>query len=130
MNQASAAEPGQNPPVPALMLAFEGSRDQIMNKLILDTVAEPDEGFAPLKVKFSVTADEPVKNPRYTWDFADGSEESHEAKPTHVFKKPGLFKVTVKLRDHGTEKRGEDFVYVDVEEREAPPKAPKAPKVK
>lgn len=47
--------------------------------------AEPIEGIAPLKVRFSTSTDLQCK-----WRFGDGSSSSQK-NPVHIYKKPGLY---------------------------------------
>jgi PKD repeat protein len=86
--------------------------------LILIAEAEPDEGPVPLEVKFRVEADEPMVDPKYEWDFGDGSPESNEAEPKHTYRKPGLYTVTVEIKDQGTGYKGKDSLLVDALEPE------------
>lgn len=64
-------------------------------------------GMAPFSVLFSATVS--GLNPEvYTWDFGDGylSKEIH---PTHIYNNPGIFNVTLTIKD----KNG--IEYVDTE---------------
>lgn len=60
---------------------------------ILD--ASPDYGPAPLKVQFSADVECTSGDPKYEWDFGDGSPKSNEAKPEHTYAKPGEFSASV-----------------------------------
>jgi peptide/nickel transport system substrate-binding protein len=61
-------------------------------------VSSPSIGDAPLTVTFTpvVTGGDPPY--AYEWLFDDGSL-SYEASPTHVFEKPGFYRVTMNLKD-------------------------------
>lgn len=56
-------------------------------------VASITEGVPPLKVEFNSAGGE-----RKQWDFGDGTT-SQEARPTHVFQKPGLYSVKLTVTD-------------------------------
>ncbi|WP_192820433.1 gliding motility-associated C-terminal domain-containing protein [Rufibacter sp. LB8] len=54
------------------------------------TVQTPTPGCAPYAVSFvNFTSG----NNTYSWDFGDGSAPSTDKNPTHVFEKPGLYRV-------------------------------------
>lgn len=86
--------------------------------LIFSIDATPDQGRPPLQVQFSVTsyedADE-MPQPKYTWNFGDGSPESHEEKPAHTFTKAGEYKVTLKITA-ANQQSGVDDTEIDVGE--------------
>ena len=115
-DDAQAPPPTINPEVLKELQISESEAREILNKLILDTVADPDEGPAPLTVHFTVKADEEVAKPEYLWNFGDASGESKEASPTHTFKEPGLYTVTINLKDGAGKKRGSDELLVGVTE--------------
>ncbi len=85
--------------------------------LVLLAEGEPDIGPPPLKVVFTVESllDETMKEPKYTWDFGDGSPESHEGNPTHVYEKPGSYTATIRIVDKDG-LLGWDEVDIEVEE--------------
>jgi PKD domain-containing protein len=92
------------------------STDLTLLKLLVITEAEPDSGPAPLKVQFKAEiyeGDDPVK-PKFQWTFGDGSKSSNEQNPTHVYKKPGTYRVLVTATDVG-DRTGSDTLEIDVE---------------
>ena len=114
--EAPPPEAGKAPP-PAPTLTEEDKA--LLKKLLLHLSAEPDYGPAPLTVQFSLEhfeTDTPVK-PKYTWDFGDGSKKSHEQNPKHTYKKPGKYKVIIKVTD-AVGQAGEDDLQIDVEKPE------------
>ena len=76
--------------------------------------AEPEVGPAPLAVQFGT--DDPfhsLMRPTYRWKFGDGSPESTEKSPVHVYEKPGEYEVTLFVEDR--EATDEDSVEIQVE---------------
>lgn len=88
--------------------------------IIVFCEGEPDSGPAPLRVEF--TASDPFMNieePKYHWDFGDGSPPSDERKPVHVYERPGRYTAHLTVTDiHGME--DEDTTEVVVEEAGGP----------
>lgn len=79
---------------------------------------DPDIGPAPLTVQFSV--DDPfmeLLNPKFEWNFGDGSPISHQRSPKHVYEKPGKYTAHLRVTEFGDE--DEDTVDIVVEEPEA-----------
>src|SRR5712691_7795278 len=101
---AAPAAPAAPPGMPTMT---KQEIEEYRNLLVLDVDAEPDQGLAPLKVHFTVKPDEEVTKPKYVWDFDDGGPQSHEASPTHTFKKPGQYRVRVHVTA-ANEKSGKD----------------------
>lgn len=85
--------------------------------LVLLAEGDPEDGEAPLTVKFFVESliEDEMHNPQYKWDFGDGSPISSEASPTHVYEKPGSYVATIRIVD-GKGDLGWDEVDIDVEE--------------
>lgn len=42
-----------------------------------------------------------MTNYAYTWDFGDGSAVSHDENPTHIFEKPGNYRITLTVAGPG-----------------------------
>ncbi len=77
--------------------------------------AEPERGAAPLSVDFGIYDPyQTLERPTYVWNFGDGSPESNERGPIHVFEKPGRYTVTLKIEDGGA--TDEDSVEIQVTE--------------
>ena len=85
--------------------------------LVLLAEGEPEDGTAPLSVRFIVESliEDEMNNPQYKWDFGDGSPVSTEASPTHVYEKPGSYTATIRIVD-GKGELGWDEVDIEVEE--------------
>jgi len=90
---------------------------ELLKKILFTIEAEPDSGEAPLKVKFTLDLlDEELKKPRFHWDFGDGTT-SKERHPTHVFKKPGEYKVSCRI-DDVDDRWGRDELTIFVDPKE------------
>ncbi len=61
--------------------------------------ASAEEGPAPLEVKFSAEGMCTDATAKYTWDFGDGSEPSHDQNATHTYASAGTFTARVKIAD-------------------------------
>jgi len=111
---AAAAAPEQPAAAPA---AEEGDDEVDEDALVLLAEGEPDIGPVPLEVAFTVESllDETMKEPKYTWDFGDGSAVSNEASPTHVYEKPGSYTASIHIVDKDGQ-LGWDEVDIEAEE--------------
>jgi hypothetical protein len=52
----------------------------------------------PVRFDASASKDPDGEGLKYHWDFGDG-ETSEEVSPVHIFRKPGVFKVTLTVTD-------------------------------
>jgi PKD repeat protein len=79
-----------------------------------EPTASATEGIAPLRVTFSSpTGDQAL------WDFDDGSK-SNDRNPTHTFVKPGIYSVSLSVKDAlGEGSRKQLLIYVDRESSES-----------
>lgn len=75
---------------------------------------DPWDGPAPLEVTFECDLMEEVKDPKYEWDFGDGSPKVQESHPKHTYQKAGQYTATCRVTDP-TGGVGEDSVVIDVE---------------
>lgn len=73
----------------------------------------PDEGPAPLTVKFEADPIEEIPSPKYTWDFGDGSDVQKGQKISHTYKKPGIYTARCKATDPNGGS-GDDTVQIEV----------------
>ena len=69
--------------------------------MIESATATPTSGFAPLTVKFDVTAtDEDDDALTYSWDFdGDGDSDSTAEDPTHTYTTAGTYEAEVTVSD-------------------------------
>ena len=103
------------PPVAAGETAAPTAGAPTAEEILLWADANPDWGPAPLKVNLSVEPLEDVSDVQWTWDFGDGSPESHEQNPTHTYARPGQYTARVRISDTDGN-WGEDEAKIDVEE--------------
>ena len=62
--------------------------------------ATPNEGLAPLHVQFADASGDPDGDPiSRHWRFGDGSSQNGGTSPTHTFRDPGTYTVTLTIRD-------------------------------
>jgi hypothetical protein len=89
--------------------------------IIIFAEADPEVGPAPLSVQFSVfePPQQDIEDPRYDWDFGDGSPHSSKKSPTHVYERPGNYTVYLKVTD-ATGADDDDDVDIQVQEPGAP----------
>jgi len=75
--------------------------------------SEPEDGPAPLTVKFTSMVKGGIPPYSYKWVFDDGSEPSTEAHPVHTYAGPGLFWPEMVVTDtRGAE--DDDTTVIDV----------------
>jgi PKD repeat protein len=106
----AAAAWAQSTPAPTQRQLTSGEKTIVM-KIILDTAAEPDDGTAPLAVKFSAkpSDDDEAVGAAYLWDFGDRSPLVRKQNPTHTYKKPGTYRATVKVTNKAGQIGTDDF---------------------
>lgn len=87
--------------------------------LLMFAEAEPEIGPAPLRVQFTVWDPHfTAEDPKFFWDFGDGSPISNERRPVHVYEKPGDY--TVKFYVSDTENLVDsDEIEIQVEKPES-----------
>jgi PKD repeat protein len=69
---------------------------------VIDSItADPDEGISPLEVDFSAAVSDPDGDElTYSWDFdGDGTEDSTEESPTHIYTLPGEYEAELTVSD-------------------------------
>jgi PKD repeat protein len=105
----------QTAPTPTTLApAAAPARGDDVAPLLVWAEAEPEEGDAPLTVQFKGDGDnvEGGKPPlKYTWKFGDGSADSSEVSPKHVYEKPGKYRVDLAVDDAGGDS---DADYVEI----------------
>ncbi len=82
---------------------------------VIDSItADPNEGLAPLEVDFTAEASDPDGDElAYSWDLdGDGTEDSTEESPTHIYALPGDYETELTVSDGALE--ASDTVTVTV----------------
>jgi PKD domain-containing protein len=92
-------------------------QEALLKTLVLLSSADPDEGPAPLTVQFSTESLDETVNPKYVWNFGDGSKEMRGQNVTHTYKKPGEYKAIVRVTDDDGN-AGKDDVPITVQRPE------------
>jgi PKD repeat protein len=106
----AAAAWAQSTPAPTRR-QLTAEEKTIVMKIIVDSSAEPDDGTAPLVVKFSAqpSDEEEAVGAKYVWDFGDHSSIVRKQNPTHTYKKPGTYRATVKVTNKAGQIGTDDF---------------------
>jgi PKD repeat protein len=71
--------------------------NQPIESFIVWSEANPTKGVAPLKVAFTADPPSGVPDPVYSWQFGDGGAPANGQSVSHVFDKPGIYKVILKV---------------------------------
>lgn len=115
--QEAAPSPTAAAPKPLALPTITADDLELLKKILFLIEADPDSGEAPLKVKFTADLEgEELKKPRFHWDFGDGTT-SKERSPTHVYKKPGEYKVSCRI-DDVDDRWGRDELTIFVDPKE------------
>jgi hypothetical protein len=113
-----AAQPAAATAAPlAVEAQVDAGEEPFEDDLVLLAEGDPDWGEAPLEVQFTVESliMDQMNEPKFTWNFGDGSAESQEPKPVHTYEKPGNYAVTIKIVD-ATGETGWDELEIEVTE--------------
>jgi hypothetical protein len=86
------------------------------DQLTLLASANPVHGVAPLEVRFNVRSLDNAWRPTYVWNFGDGSSLSWERYPTHVYRRPGVYRATVRVTDRQNKVGAEEVEIIVLEE--------------
>ena len=100
---------------PTQSVEFEILEDGENAPPVIDSItADPDEGLAPLEVDFSAAVSDPDGDElTYSWDLdGDGTEDSTEESPTHIYTLPGDYEAELTVSDGALE--ASDSVTVTV----------------
>ena len=74
--------------------------------------SDVDEGKTPLTVKFMADVEGGKAPLKYKWTFGDGTPDSTEANPVHVYQKAGRFQADLEVHDSSGD---EDADYLEIE---------------
>lgn len=74
--------------------------------------SDVDEGKAPLTVKFMADVEGGKAPLTYRWSFGDGTPDSTEPNPVHVYEKAGRYQADLEVKDSSGD---EDADYLEIE---------------
>jgi PKD repeat protein len=74
---------------------------------------DEDEGAAPLSVKFLADVEGGKPPLKYVWTFGDGTADSSEPNPTHVYDKAGYYQAELIVTDSVGDEDS-DFLEIEV----------------
>jgi PKD repeat protein len=112
--------PSDTPPPatpPSTVAAAPGAdvdEDEDVAPLLAWADSDVDEGKAPLTVKFMADVEGGKPPLTYRWSFGDGSPDSTEPNPVHVYEKPGEYTADLEVKDSAGDEDS-DYLEIDVE---------------
>ena len=104
---AAPATPGST----AQGAAGKGAEEDVA-PLLAWADSDVDEGKAPLTVKFMADVEGGKPPLTYRWSFGDGTPDSSEPNPVHVYEKPGRYQADLEVKDSSGD---EDADYLEIE---------------
>lgn len=117
--KSETAPPAQTPttmapPAPAAGEPADAASDDDVAPLLAWADSDVDEGTAPLTVKFLADIEGGKPPLTYKWSFGDGTPDSTEANPVHVYEKAGQYTADLEVKDSSGDEDS-DYIEVDVE---------------
>jgi PKD repeat protein len=101
------------PPTTVAGAADEEADDEDMaGPLLAWADSDTDEGKAPLTIKFKADIEGGTPPLTYLWKFGDGTPDSTEANPTHVYQKAGKYRADLEVKDSAGDS---DSDYLEIE---------------
>ena len=76
--------------------------------------SDTDEGKAPLTIQFTADVEGGKAPLTYVWKFGDGSPDSSEANPKHVYAKAGTYRADLEVKDSSGDSDS-DYLEITVE---------------
>lgn len=115
--QPAEAPPPTTPtataPAPTAPPAADAADDDVA-PLLAWADSDVDEGKAPLTVKFLADIEGGKPPLTYRWSFGDGTPDSTEANPVHVYEKAGQYTADLEVKDSAGDEDS-DYLEIDVE---------------
>ena len=99
---------------PTTTTVATGKTEEEASPLLAWADATPEDGQAPLAIEFKADVEGGTPPLKYTWSFGDGTPDSNEANPKHVYQKAGKFRADLTVNDSGGDS---DTDYIEVEVR-------------
>jgi len=114
---ASKAPTATTPPAAATATtiapaAKPGAEEEDIAPLLAWADSDVDEGKAPLTVKFMADVEGGKAPLTYRWSFGDGTADSTEPNPVHVYQKAGRYQADLEVKDSSGD---EDADYLEIE---------------
>lgn len=108
------AAPATPPSTAAGAAADEADDEDMAGPLLAWADSDTDEGKAPLTIKFKADIEGGTPPLTYVWKFGDGTPDSTEANPTHVYQKPGKYRADLEVKDSAGDSDS-DYLEIDVQ---------------
>jgi len=103
-----SGEPEELPPV------GKGAEDDLAAPLLAWADSDTDEGKAPLTVQFKADIEGGTPPLTYVWKFGDGTPDSTEANPKHIYQKAGKYRADLEVKDSAGDSDS-DYLEIDVQ---------------
>ena len=110
---APAPQAGTPPTTVAGAQGGEGEDDEPA-PLLAWADSDTDEGKAPLTVAFTADVEGGKAPLTYVWKFGDGTPDSNEANPKHVYQKAGTYRADLEVKDSSGDSDS-DYLEITVE---------------
>lgn len=99
-------------PGPTVQPAAKPAEEDEVAPLLAWADSDVDEGKAPLTVKFMADVEGGKAPLTYKWSFGDGTPDSTEPNPVHVYEKAGRYQADLEVKDSSGD---EDADYLEIE---------------
>ena len=109
-----AAAPAPATPPTTAAGAKEGEDEDLAAPLLAWADSDTDEGKAPLTVQFKADVEGGTAPLSYVWKFGDGTPDSTEANPKHVYQKPGKYRADLEVKDSAGDSDS-DYLEIDAQ---------------
>jgi PKD repeat protein len=115
--KTSAPPPAKQPTTtvaaPAAAPATDAASDDDIAPLLAWADSDVDEGKPPLTVKFLADVEGGKPPLTYRWTFGDGTPDSTDANPVHVYQKAGQYTADLEVKDSSGDEDS-DYLEIDV----------------
>ena len=94
--------------------AKQGGDEDLAAPLLAWADSDTDEGKAPLTIQFKADVEGGTPPLSYVWKFGDGSPDSTEANPKHVYQKAGKYRADLEVKDSAGDSDS-DYLEIDAQ---------------